>query len=76
MLKLCPQLLQRRALLPDQAIQSPLTIVGHAQCQALLETTVLALVPTLLLDFAVALAAVIFQLHTNGPPEEALQDGE
>lgn len=47
--------------------------MGHAYSEALVETTVLALVPVLFLDFTVAHALVILQLQAYGPPEETLQ---
>lgn len=49
-----------------------LTIVGHAQCQALLEATVLAFVPALFQDFTGTLTTLILQLHTNGASEKPL----
>lgn len=48
--------------------------MGHAHRQALLEAAVLALVAVLLLNFAAALALVIFQLQTDGPPEKSLEE--
>ena len=51
-----------------------LTVMGHAQQQTLLEATVLTLVPALLLDLTAALTALILQLHTDGSPEEPLEE--
>lgn len=53
-----------------------LTIVGHSECEALLEATVLALVSALLLNLAGAITAVILELHANGAPEETLERAE
>lgn len=53
-----------------------LTVMGHAQQQALLEAAVLALVPALLLDLTAALTALILQLHTDGPAEKALRESK
>lgn len=50
--------------------------MGHAECEALLETTVLALISALLLNLAGAVTAVILELHANGASEEALERGE
>lgn len=51
------------------------TVMGHPDRQALVETTVLALVPVLLLDLAVAVTPVVGQLQPDGSPEETLWDG-
>lgn len=51
-----------------------LTVMGHPEHQALLETTELTFIPILLLDLTAALAFLIFQLHTNGPPEKSLRE--
>lgn len=51
---------------------SRLTIVGHANSEAFVESAVLALVAVLLLDFTVALTLIILQLQPDGPPEEPL----
>lgn len=53
-----------------------LTVMGHPEHQALLKTTELTFIPTFLLDLTAALAFLIFQLHTNGPPEKSLQEIE
>lgn len=50
-----------------------LTIVRHAHGKALVETTVLALIPVLFLDLTVALTFVILQLQAYGSSEEALE---
>ena len=51
-----------------------LTVMGHAQQQALLEAAVLALVPALLLNLTAALTALVLQLPTDGPAEKALRE--
>ncbi len=51
-----------------------LTVVGHSHRQALLEAAVLALVAVLLLDLAAALALVVLQLQTDGPPKKTLEE--
>lgn len=48
--------------------------MGHAHRQALLEAAVLALVAVLFLDLAAALALVVLQLQTDGPPEKTLKE--
>ena len=59
---------------PDLPRPAGLTVVGHAHRQALLEAAVLALVAVLLLDLAAALALVVLQLQTDGPPEKTLEE--
>lgn len=49
-----------------------LTVMRHAQCQALLEAAVLAFVPALFLDFTGTLTALVLQLHTNGASKKSL----
>lgn len=46
--------------------------MGHSQGQALLETTILALVTILLLNLAWTLTALVFQFHPHSSPEKAL----
>lgn len=53
-----------------------LTVMGHPEHQALLETTELTFIPTFLLYLTAALAFLIFQLHANGPPEKSLGEIE
>lgn len=50
--------------------------MGHPEHQALLKSTELAFIPTFLLDLTAAVTFLIFQLHSNGPPEESLRDTE
>lgn len=49
--------------------------MGHPDRKALVETTVLALIPVLFLNLAAAVTSVIGQLQPNGSPEETLWDG-
>lgn len=46
--------------------------MGHSQRQALLKTTILALVTILLLNLARTLTAFIFQFHSHSSTEKAL----
>lgn len=54
-------------------VHRELTVVGHAHSEALVETTVLALVPVLFLDLTVSHTLVVLQLQADSSPEEALQ---
>lgn len=49
------------------------TIMGHPDRKALVETTVLALIPILLLNLATTITFVIHQLQPNGSPKETLR---
>ena len=49
--------------------------MGHPDRKALVETTILALIPVLFLNFAAAVTFVIGQLQPDGSPEETLWDG-
>lgn len=51
-----------------------LTVVGHAERQALLEAAVLTLVAVLLLDLADPIALLVLELHADCPAEEALRN--
>jgi len=46
--------------------------MGHPDRKALVETTVLALIPVLFLNLAAAVTFVIGQLQPDGSPEETL----
>lgn len=64
-----------RPLRAPEARPGALTVVRHAQGQALLEAAVLALVAVLFLDLAAPLALLVFQLHADRSAEEALRGG-
>ena len=51
-----------------------LTIVRHAERQALLEAAVLALVAVFLLNLAAPITLLILKLHADCPSEETLWD--
>ena len=48
------------------------TVMGHPNGKALVEATVLALIPVLFLDLAAPVTSVIHQLQPTGSPKEAL----